>query len=245
MPLVSKSRAIVLHTTRQGDNALVVNVLDENLGRCSLFLRGVGRKSGRTTAAFHSLNVLDIVTVTIPQSSMPLLKEFTPVLPLDSLRSDIRKSSIAIFICEVLFRVLRSGDGDESLLGFLQDCAVELNGARGNTANFHLWWLAAFCCRMGFRPEDNYSPSAAPLFDIASARFVRNAAGGGNPGIFPPEDSILLHRMLTSTLEEALEIPLPSAGRQSFARHLLAFLSHHLGQSLNIRSLDVLHAVFN
>ena len=74
MPLVEKSRAIVLHTTRQGDRALVLTVLDEKSGRCGYFLRRVG-KNGGGTAAFHNLNVLDVVISTSPSASLPTLRE--------------------------------------------------------------------------------------------------------------------------------------------------------------------------
>lgn len=242
MPLAQKSRAIVLHTTRQGDNALVITVLDSTMGRCGIYLRGVGKSRGGT-APFHSLAVLDVVTATSPYSSLATLREYEPVFPLVSLRSDMGRSSIALFICEILYRTLRGGDGDASLFEFVTESAVRLDAVDGSTANFHLWWLAAFCCRMGFRPENNRSEDA-PLFDIATARFVPQGGLYVEGALFSHEDSALLATLLGSTLDEALSIPLSSGRRQTFARRMLDYLSYHLGQTLDVRSLEVLHAVF-
>lgn len=241
MPLVEKSRAIVLHATRQGDNALVLTVLDEKSGRCGYFLRRVG-KGG--TAAFHNLNVLDVVLFSTPASSLPTLREFTPIFSLDSLRGSLSKGSVALFICEVLYRGLRSGDGDCNLFGFMVESIVKLDAVNGTAANFHLWWLAGFCFRMGFRPEDNWSEDT-PLFDIITARFIPLCASQGRDSVFSAEDSLLLHRLVSLGLEDALALPLSAARRQSFTRRMLDYLSYHLGQRLEIRSLDVLHAVFN
>ena len=265
MSLETKSRAIVLHTTRQGDSSLVIHVLDETAGRQSLFLRGVGK--GRRTsaaAAFHPLAVLEVVTEATLRSSLLYLREFEPVLPLPGLRTDIRRSAVAQFVCEVLWRTLRTGDGDPELFTWLVECVAALEtlpgeaaggpgepgvaGAAGTAgvagvANFAPWWLVGYCARMGFRPEDNWTADEAAVFNIVSARFGP-AFEGQEEALFSREESLLLHRLLTLPFGEAMALPLSAARRGAFSRRMLTYLSHHLGQSLEIRSLDVLHAVF-
>ncbi len=256
MSLETKSRAIVLHTTRQGDSSLVIHVLDETAGRQSLFLRGVGK--GRRTsaaAAFHPLAVLEVVTEATPRSSLLYLREFEPVLPLPVLRTDIRRSAVAQFVCEVLWRTLRTGDGDPELFPWLVECVAALETLSGEAAggpgepgvagvaNFAPWWLVGYCARMGVRPEDNWTADEAAIFNIVSARFGP-AFEGQEEALFSREESLLLHRLLTLSFDEAMALPLSAARRGAFSRRMLAYLSPHLGQSLEIRSLDVLHAVF-
>lgn len=245
MSLETKSRAIVLHTTRQGDSSLVIHVLDETAGRQSLFLRGVGK--GRRTsaaAAFHPLAVLEVVTEATPRSSLLYLREFEPVLSLPGLRTDIRRSAVAQFVCEVLWRTLRTGDGDPELFTWLVECIAALETLSGpGVANFAPWWLVGYCARMGFRPEDNWTADEAAVFNIVSARFGP-AFEGQEEALFSREESLLLHRLLTLSFDEAMVLPLSAARRGAFSRRMLTYLSHHLGQSLEIRSLDVLHAVF-
>ena len=255
MSLETKSRAIVLHTTRQGDSSLVIHVLDETAGRQSLFLRGVGK--GRRTsaaAAFHPLAVLEVVTEATPRSSLLYLREFEPVLSLPGLRTDIRRSAVAQFVCEVLWRTLRTGDGDPELFTWLVEC-IAAQAAGGayrpdapgqlspGVANFAPWWLVGYCTRMGFRPEDNWTADEAAVFNIVSGRFGP-AFEGQEEALFSREESLLLHRLLTLPFDEAMALPLSAARRGAFSRRMLTYLSHHLGQSLDIRSLDVLHAVF-
>lgn len=242
MPLVTKSRIIVLHTTRQGDNALVLNVLDETAGRQGLFVRGVGKT--KSSAVFHPLSILDVVKAESPYSSIPTLKEFSPEVSLANLRSDIRRSSIALFICEILYRTMRSGDGDETLFNFVAQSAISLDSEAKPTANFHLWWLVNFCSLMGFKPEDNWSDGEATLFDMAAAHFVPQYGLQNEAALFPKEESALLHRLISSDLEAALTLPLNAAQRVNFSKFMLEYLSHHLGQRVDIRSMEVLHSVF-
>ena len=310
MALTAKSRAIVLHTTRQGDSSLVVHVLDAVAGRQGLYLRGLGKgRNGAATAAFHPLSVLEVVTAATPRSSLLYLREYEPVFPLNNLRTDIRRSATAQFVCEVLWRTLRTGDGDPELFAWLVESIVALDrcpsGMTCGIANFAAWWLVGYCARMGFKPEDNRS-AETPLFDIVSGRFQprqdwipagteeavarfsdrrdksreeSRLAGETSPassvptgrrsclrsadspkGSFRPreankpepvgttfsdEESLLLHKLLTLSFEEAMALPLSATRRSAFSRRMLDYLSYHLGQSLDIRSLDVLHAVFS
>jgi hypothetical protein len=62
-------------------------------------------------------------------------------------------------------------------------------------------------------------------------------------GIFTPAETELLQKVLRSPYETAMGIPLSAERRQAFARKMLQYLSHHLGATIDAKSLDVLHAV--
>lgn len=250
----TKSQAIVLHLIRQGDSSAVVQVIDSMAGRQSLFVRRLGGRSGKAAAGlspatFHNLAILDTVTVASPKSSLLYLREAEPMFSLNGIRSDISKSTTAMFISEVLYRTLRTDDGDTDLFKWLVETTVRFDAVEGSVANYHLWWLTAYCIKAGFRPDDNWSPET-PVFDIVSARFVApfHSGEGGvfhdDNQLFSQEDSLLLHRMINSTMEEALSIPLNASRRVAFSRRMLRYLSCHFSCDLDIKSLDVLHAVF-
>ena len=242
MPSLSKSRAIVLHLTRHGDSGAVVHVVDSEAGRQGLFVRGLGKGRGVSASAFHNLAILDTVTYTTPRSSLLYLREYAPAVPLNGIRSDLAKSTVALFISEVLYRTLRSDDGDPDLFRWLVESIVRFDAAEGSVANFHLWWMAGYCVRSGFRPQDNWSEER-PLFDMVSASFVASPAS--TESCLSPEESRLLHLLLNSSLEDALAIPLSASRRRSFSGNMLRYLSIHFGVRLEVKSLDVLHAVFH
>ena len=223
MPSAESSRIIVLHQTKYSDHSLIIHAIDSGLGRQGFILRGAGRKSGgRIISEFHSLNVLDVVSSGKPESGLRYLREWESVRPLTNIRSDILKSSVALFISEILYRSLTTGSSDETLFEWLCSAIGKLDSADGGVANFHLWFLVRYCGRMGFRP------SVIP-----------------EPGdIFTPEEAALLRAIVSRPFEEVMSLPLNGSVRRSFSRKMVKYLSYHLGVTLNIRSLDVLHELF-
>jgi len=245
MPLIRESQAIILHFTKYGDSGAIIHAVDSIAGRQSYFFRGIGKsRGGSAPAHFHPLNVLDVLTAQSPHGSMPYLKEYSPIFQLDSIRCDISKNSIALFISEVIYRSLRSDDGDTGLFSWLAELIVKLNSVKESPANLHLWFLAGYSIKSGFRPKDNYDRLNAPIFDIISAQFRLPTSIDNPDALFTADESLLLHRLLNSTLEEALTIPLSATRRQAFAKRMIRYLSYHFGVDLDIRSLKVLHDIF-
>lgn len=257
--MTQSSRIIVLHLTKYGDSGLVVHTIDSEAGRCSYMLRGAGRSSiskgaGRskhvTVGSFHNLAVLDIVSVANPHSSMALLKEYEPALHLDSLRSDVDKNAITLFISELLYRTIVEQNYDPHLFAWLcqaislldstgrtdvtghgpasepeDQTAVQTDLSANSVANFHLWFLAGFCTVMGF------GPSREGIFDGCD--------------LLSPENLALLRLLTTSEYTEAMAIPLSGARRRDFCDQMVRYISYHLGINLHLRSLDVLHDLYS
>ena len=239
MPADRESRIIVLHLTKYGDRSLVVQALDRDRGRTGFFLGSAGKGRG-AQGLFHSLGVLDIIA-TSRKGNLEYIREAERSFNQDNLRTDPYKSAIALFISELLYRGVQEGAMDSDLFDFLEGEILSLEAAEGSVANFHLKFLVDFCGAMGFRPKDNYSPET-PLFIPYTAEFVDPATLAET---FSSEDSLLLHRLLNTTHEEALEIPLNRDRRSTFAQKMVEYLSYHLSLNLNIRSLKVLHDLFS
>lgn len=247
MSSASKSQIIVLHLTKFGDSGAVVHAIDSLFGRRSLLLRGIGKgKKSAVTSQFHPLSVLEVVAADSQKSSISYLREFTPLFSLEGIRSDIYKNSVALFMAEVIYRSFRNEDGDAELFRWFAEAVVAIDGLEGSCANFHLWFLVGYAVKLGFRPQDNWSGDS--VFDIVSARFLPSEATVGivyeQGRLFSREESELLHKFLTMSREESLSIPLSAKRRNAFARKMLDYLSYHLGATLDIRSLDVLHDIF-
>lgn len=245
MPLISKSQIIVLHLTKYGDSGAIVHAIDSLSGRKSFYLRGI-RKSKNSAALpqFHPLNILDVVTADSPKSTLSYLREYEPLFTLNNILSNIYKRTIALFISEILYRSLKIDDSDENLFAWLRETILLLDKIEGSFSNFHLWFLVQYCSKMGFRPNNNYSLDA-PLFEIVSAQYFPLAAVNEfQNSLFSTENSLLLHKLLDSTLEETLLLPMNSLNRLSMAENMIKYLSYHFGIDLKIKSLSVLHEIF-
>ena len=241
MALTQTSRIIVLHLTKYGDSSLVVHTIDSVRGRCSYMLRGAGRSKHVTVGAFHNLAVLDIVGVESPKSSMAYLKEYEPAMPLDSLRSDVVKNSIALFISELLYRTIVEQNCDDRLFAWLCDAIARLNALEsGAVANFHLWFMAGLCTVLGFGPSQTGDFDGSEYLQSAKLTGDRPATSDPSRG-----DNLTLLRELTAKpFAEAMAIPLNGTRRRDFCDSMIRYISYHLGINLHLRSLDVLHDLY-
>ena len=234
-----ETRIIVLHLTKYGDRSLVVQALDAERGRSGFFLRGAGKARGGLNY-FHSLGILDVV-LSAGKGEMEYIREYENPYRLDAIRTDPYKSAIALFIGELLYRSLLDGAMDPVMFDFLEEQILSLNNETGSVANFHICFLVDFCRALGLQPKDNYSP-ATPLFTPYSAEFTTPNTLAET---FTTEASFLLHQILSLPREEAMQIPLSRDQRGDFAQKMVEYLSYHLSQNLNIRSLKVLHDLFS
>ena len=250
--MLTNSQIIVLHTIKHGDNGLVVQAYSAISGRVALYLR-ISPKNKVILSNLHRLNILDVVTYS-SSSSMPLIKEMVPALKLDSLRTNIYKNTIAIFLSELLVRCVRESESNPQLYNFLASSISMLEHIGDGVANFHIHFMVHLSKMLGFMPSDNYS-SDYPLFSIHSASFCEGNYyyDGHNcilresydTGCFTSAESKLLHTLLNTRAIDLGDVKCSGELRLSFARQMVRYFSHHLGTAIEVKSLDVLHEVFN
>ena len=249
--MLTKSQIIVLHTIKHGDSGIVVQCYSNTAGRCSLYFRGASKK-GSNVSMLHKLNILDVVTYSNGTQSMPTIREITAPYSLSSLRSDIYKSSIAIFISEILGKTVRESEANPHLYSYISSSVQILEHLQGGVANFHIHFITHLCKMLGFMPLDNYS-TAAPIFDIAMAKFIPAPYGVAPYGsqLMDEQESMLLHTLINtpSTNLDTLhcggkEIKLSGESRINYAKRMIEYISYHIGNNIEIKSLDILHQIF-
>lgn len=259
MALTQQSRIIVLHLTKYGDSGLVVHAIDSEAGRCSYMLRGAGRNKQVAIGPLHNLAILDIVSVANPRSSMAQLKEYEPAVHLASLRSDIDKNAIALFISELLYRTIVEQNYDPHLFDWLCEAIVRLNAmgqdAPENTPGQESS-LAIATPGQGASPAfttlgQGYTPTIANfhlwfLAGLCTVLGFGPSAEGLFDGcdMFNAENLALLRQITSAGFSEAMTIPLNGSRRRDFCNQMVRYLSYHLGLNLNLRSLDVLHDLY-
>ena len=214
---------ILLHTTKYGDSSIILHGFTREQGRKSFIIRGVGKKKGSSsTALLHPLSILETELRPGAEYSIAQLKDYSAKYPLHSLRSNVIKNTIAIYMSELLYRTLRDSEGDPALYDFIEKAILTLNSLEGSTPNFHIWFTIKYISMLGFMPDS----SSLFAFDI-----------------FTPQERELLTRFLTSGIEELLLLPLKRETRNEFIGTLVKFLEQSLGQRIEIKSLNVLHQV--
>ena len=207
---------IILGSTKLKENALVLHTISPEWGRRS-FIVNVSRKT--SGALYQILSIIDAEVIPNPRSELYRLRSVGTAYPLTSLRTDMRKSAITMFLGEVLYRTLTEGMVDGGLFDWCKTSILTLEELRGDFSNFHLWFLKELISRLGFRADrDTLMPFASESLEA-------------------------LCRIISSDFASCMMIPLNGAVRSELASTLIRYLSFHCNRQMEICSLSVLQAL--
>ena len=116
-----KSRGIVLHTIKYGDSSMVAYLLTEAGGRRNFMVQGVRSARGRGSklALFQPMFALEFEGLESPRQQLDRFREVRSGLVLQSIPFDVRKSTVALFMAEVLYRLVKESEPNRALFDFV------------------------------------------------------------------------------------------------------------------------------
>jgi DNA repair protein RecO (recombination protein O) len=149
--MLQKTRGIVLRFTRFKETSIIVNIFTETFGVHGYIVNNI-RSSKSTTkiALYQPLTLLDLVVYHRPNQQIARIKELKCIYPYQTFSSDIKKSSIALFLNEVLNKSLKEESHPGVLFEFLQNSLITLDHLTEGIENFHLIFLLKLSRLLGF-----------------------------------------------------------------------------------------------
>ena len=238
-----KARGIVLNTIKYGESSMVAHILTDVGGRRGYMVQGLGKGGGRRGgkgALFQPMFLIDFVGIESSKTQLDRLGEVSLAVPLQSIPFDVRKSTISLFMAEVLYRLIREVEPNSPLFDFVYHSVIALDVMEEGVANFHLWFLVGLSRFLGFYPSGEWSEG--DIFDIEAGCFTRTMPRNGL--YINAENSQLLHRIMEVGAAELGSITLSRLQRKDFISSLLAYFGYHLDAIHNISSLRILSEVF-
>ncbi len=237
--MLVKTKAIVISALKYQEKSLIVKCFTLSHGLKSYFVRDAfsSRKSNQKIAYFQSLTILEIEAVHKNKGTLENFKEIKIATPFHSIHSDIYKSTIAMFISEILHHSIREEEKNESLFTFLETALYWLDN-HDEVANFHLILMLEATKYLGFYPD--VSDIDMPFFEM-------------NEGIFTPFHAISsLTEHETNLFKKLINLKFDNEQktfhvieRQIVLKNLINYYSFHLDGFKKPKSLDVLAAVFS
>lgn len=240
--MLEKTRAIVLHQIKYSDSGIVAQMYTSKYGRQSFIIKGVrNRKAGKHSILFQPMFILDLDIYYKPTREIQTIREFAVTFSPYGIFSDIRKSSVAIFLGEVLTSVLREESPNEELFCFLEDAIKWFDCTEKDFANFHLGFLAGMSSYLGFEPRQSLEGEI--FFDMLDGRFREMPPLHGN---YADRDiSQHLAAIFSSSYEDIGSIALTGMVRNKILDTLIKYYSIHLPGLRKFNSLEVLKEVFS
>lgn len=236
-----KARGVVLGTLKYGERGLIVQILTDTHGRQSYMVQGVkSAAKGSKMALLQPLFAVEFEGLTSSKMELHRMKDLVPGIVLQSTPFDIRKSTISLFMAEVLYRLVRESSPESGLFDFVWGSVAALDAIDEGIANFHLWFLANLSRPLGFSPDNEYVDGA--WLDIRDGHFTPHAL---IPSMaLTPENARILHDMLECDVRYLAEIGLNRAERVEFLDAMLKYYAYHLESIHSVESLRILREVF-
>jgi DNA repair protein RecO (recombination protein O) len=237
-----KARGIVLNTIKYGDSSMVAQLLTDVGGRCSYMVQGVRSSRGRGSKAalLQPMFAVEFEGLESSKMDMHRFRELRSGLVLQSTPFDVRKSTIALFMAEVLHRLVKESEANEMLFDFVWGSVEALDAAQEGVANFHLWFLSHLCRFLGFSPGNEYRPDC--WFNIAEGMFT--AERPPREYAMSQENALILRDMLECDVRYLAEIGLNRHQRVDFLEALLSYYGYHLDTIHSVQSIRILRELF-
>lgn len=239
--MLSKNNSIVLSKLKYREYDLIVKCYTQQRGVVSYLLKGVlkSKKGLSKTVYYQALSQLQIEESYKPNQTLHFIKEVKFNYIYKSLHTNIYKSSIVLFLAEILSKVLKEEEKNEGLYEFIA-AALQYLDNEDQFSNFHLLFLLKLTRYLGFQPENLDNDYL--YFNLESGIFESN-----NNGIYSISGANLtLLKQLLGTNFDALDtIKINATQRQEFLNMLLYYFELHLGSFKKPKSLQVLNEVFH
>ena len=242
--MLVRTNAIVISTVKYGDSSLITRCYCKELGLKSFMLKGIltSKKGGLKKSLFQPLNLINISTQIKNQSNQKLnfIREGSLKVHFKEIPLKIKKNAIALFISEVISRVIyEEGNPNISLYSFLENSIMRLEKDEFSPV-FHLKFLTLLSDQLGFYP--NLMCQEKEFFDIESGCFCENsnskyAVGGETVRVFK--------KLLVINFDDIVQIKISNTLRIKVLDFLIDYFNIHLPRFGKIKSIAVLHEIFH
>lgn len=221
--MLHKTRAIVFRYVKYGETSIIATLFTELFGLQSYIINGVrGNSKNNKIALYQPLTLLDLVVYHKENASIMRIKEARCLYLYESLPRDIRKSTISMFICEILNKAVKEQSHAQEIFQFIADSLIHLD-SHERIENFHLQFLLGLSKHLGFGTNE--------IHEILGSR------------VADEEESAALQSLVSSQYDTPVN--LSYAQRQSLLTLLLRFYSSHIDNFGEVKSVAVLKEVLS
>lgn len=229
--MLYKTRGIVLNFVKYRETSIVTRIYTENFGLQSYIVnsvRGSNRKGRNKISFFQPLTLLDLVVYYKKTAGLTRISDIRCAEPYQTIPYHVTKSSIALFITEILTKSLKEEEGNCELFSFVQQSLLVFDHMDTGYENFHLQFMLKLSRYLGFIPQ-----SARDFFTQIYEQV-------GRPSDLQDEERTL-DRLLKGQYTDHASVSRET--RQQLLNDFIKFYQLHVASFGEVRSLAVLREV--
>ena len=240
--MFQKIQGIVLSSINYNDKYILVQIFTDTSGRVTYMVPKTNSKSSKVSRSlFMPFALLEMDAEHRDSRDIQRIKEAHSILPLYSIPNDISKSSMVFFLSEFLTKVLKDVNENNNLFQYLTQSIQVLELAEKGIANYHLVFILNMTRFLGFYPNlEEYQQG--DIFDMLNGVFVRNQPLHNHYVSRP--DSLALSKLYRISYENMHLFKFSRQDRINIINRIIEYYRIHLSDFPAIKSLDVLHELF-
>lgn len=236
--MLIKTKAIVLSSIRFNDKSLIVKCFTQSDGIKSYFVRDAfsTKKNNHKIAYFQPLTILEIEATHKKNVNLNYFKEIHIAVPFQTVYTDFVKSTIVMFIAEILYHSIHEEEQNNDLFVFIETALLWLD-QHDDSTNFHLIFTINITKFLGFYPD--ISNIDYSFFDYKEGNFVPTQSATS----LAINETILLKKLLNLSFEN-VEKTFVVEERQCLLKILIDYFKLHLDGFKEPKSIAIFKEVF-
>lgn len=239
--MLISTRGIFLNSIKYSDSSVIAHIYTEKFGVVSYIISGVhGKKSVAKVNLLQSLFLLDMIVYHKENSNViQRVKTLRMIKPLSEIPFDIKKSSQAMFIAEVLTKILKEEESNSELFEFLFSSISHLDTISNGISNFLVVFLFKLTKYLGIQPTIPTKNNM--LFDISTGTFVEKEP---NHHLFlDVSQTQKFTELFSPNFNEIDKLSLNNNDRRELLDCLVKYYKVHLEINSDFKSLAVIKEI--
>ena len=242
--MTHKTKGIVLRTIPYGETSLVVTIFTELFGVQTYMVNGIrtAKKTGLKASLYQPASVVEMEVYHNDRNSMHRIKEINRKHVFKNILTDVVKNSVALFLMELLYKLLKQPEQNSDLFYFCEDSLLQLDEAPAHvTANMPLFFALHISHFFGFKIDDNYSAECSFL-DLQEGNFIDDRPH--HPHFMESENAELTAELLKIMLPSELDdIKMNQLKRRELLLKYMDYYSLHIQDFGQMKTMMVMQEV--
>ena len=245
--MLHKTRGIALHTVKYSETSIISKIYTEQFGLQSYIIKGIRKQHSKIRPGlFQPLTLLELTVYHKARGSLHTIKELHNYRPYQTITTDILKSSVALFINELVYKSVKEEEANPELFDFLTGTCIKLDETEESLMLIPLLFTIRLSRYLGIIPHVDESPLMT-FFNLQEGVFQATNPIGQEflepPLSFHFKDLLLTEQKLLHLFQTGLQAHPAVKVRNELLDRMLFYYSIHLPDFREIHAHRVLHSV--
>ena len=226
-----KTKGIVFNFVKFRESSVIARIYTAQFGQKNYIINNVRSNKPRFPVSyFQPMTLLDMVVYNKNHADINRISEIKCWHPYKSIPYNVVKSSVALFITEILYKTLREEEANPELYYFIEKSLLFYDDRTENFMNFHLQFLFKYARYQGIEPLK----ISDMVHEIESNNYLIS---------LPRSDFGKIDQLIEAPYDS--NITLSNELRRKILSMIILFYQIHFEHLKELKSYKVLMEIFN